>query len=238
MSSYPKEKRSPIQIKRKSSTTLHGVTLPSFLRRANTYGPGVQFDLTGSNDPVWALEPCEELESYYFTIPEEIEWTTGEVVQWIINVVGLPQYKEAFYVNGINGRKLVRLKPGDFPKMNIKDFEHIKIILKYRRDLFNIREEKYYDSIAFPNREAVRHRYLERKSRPVNSSLTKQQFLMDENLVHECWDKQTVDNDYPLLKYGRINCEGTSPLDRLRIYILNMDLIKKSEELTFLENSE
>ncbi|XP_039296234.1 sterile alpha motif domain-containing protein 15 [Nilaparvata lugens] len=229
MSSHQTEKRF-FRKTNPSNMSLIGVRLPSFLRRANTYGPEIKFNLSGKKDPELALEPYEELDKYDFTIPEEMEWSVGDVVNWIEHVVGLPQYKEAFFNNCIDGRKLVRLKPGNFPKMNIKNFEHIKQILRYQRELFEVREERYNDSIAFPSRKVVRRRYLELKSKVINSRLTPQQFLMDENLIHECWDRQTEEKDYPLLRYGRLDV----PLDKLRCYILNMDLIKQSEELPVL----
>ncbi|XP_057337233.1 sterile alpha motif domain-containing protein 15-like [Microplitis mediator] len=84
-------------------------------------------------------------------MPECWDWSIQDVEDWIINDIKLPQYKDCFVRNLINGRKLFLLE-ARLPKIGIYDFEDIKKISKAIRELFQVEKPSWGRSICLPAR--------------------------------------------------------------------------------------
>jgi hypothetical protein len=62
--------------------------------------------------------------------------------------LGFPQYQNTFRLNFIDGRKLLLVDASALVKMNIKDFDHIKIIAEAIRKVYEIDLDKFDRSIS------------------------------------------------------------------------------------------
>jgi len=82
-------------------------------------------------------------------LPKQFKWTTDDVLDWI-DSLGLPQYKESFRMNFIDGKKLIRIDASALIKMNIKSFDHIKMITGSIRKMYGIEIENSKRSISLP----------------------------------------------------------------------------------------
>ncbi|CAG9803957.1 unnamed protein product [Chironomus riparius] len=87
-------------------------------------------------------------------LPQQFEWTTDDVLNWI-NALGFPEYKDSFRVNFIDGKKLIRIDTSALIKMNIKNFNHIKLITKSIRKMYGIEIENSKRSISLPFSEPL-----------------------------------------------------------------------------------
>ncbi|KPJ00379.1 Sterile alpha motif domain-containing protein 15 [Papilio xuthus] len=89
--------------------------------------------------------------------PDAFTWTAVNVADWISDI-GLPQYRECILVNDINGLRLLMLEdPSKLPLMNIRDFEHIKIITSKVRQLYSTEFIRFARSIGLPPRKPLTH---------------------------------------------------------------------------------
>lgn len=80
-------------------------------------------------------------------LPLQFKWTNDDVLAWIENL-DFPQYRNTFEVNLVNGRTLLLIDASALVKMNIKDFDHIKIITKEIRRLYKIELAEFGRSIS------------------------------------------------------------------------------------------
>jgi hypothetical protein len=87
-------------------------------------------------------------------LPQQFKWTTYDVLDWI-DSLGFPQYKESFRVNFIDGKKLIRIAASALIKMNIRDFDHIKMITGSIREMYGIEIENSKRSISLPLSEPL-----------------------------------------------------------------------------------
>ncbi|XP_055905573.1 uncharacterized protein LOC129941052 [Eupeodes corollae] len=84
-------------------------------------------------------------------LPYPFYWNTLEVANWI-RKLGFPQYQNTFKKNLINGRSLLRLDASYLEKLNIKDFNHMKIIMNAIRSLYGFEKSSFKRSISLPHR--------------------------------------------------------------------------------------
>lgn len=68
-------------------------------------------------------------------------WGIQEVGDWIVEI-GFPQYRTCFEANSFHGPKLLMLTMDKLPSMNIKNFDHMKEIMKALRRLKGQKEEQ------------------------------------------------------------------------------------------------
>ncbi|PIK35845.1 putative sterile alpha motif domain-containing protein 15-like [Apostichopus japonicus] len=94
--------------------------------------------------------------------PPCLYWNCEQVADWIESL-GLPQYRECFTTNLVDGRKLILADGSHLPQLGITDFEHIKFISGSVRELLGIEDPKWNRTIAIPHREPM-GMFLERKS--------------------------------------------------------------------------
>lgn len=87
-------------------------------------------------------------------LPKQFEWTTDDVLHWIDDL-GFPEYKESFRVNFIDGKKLIRIDASSLIKMNVRNFDHIKMITRCIREMYGIEIENYKRSISLPFSEPL-----------------------------------------------------------------------------------
>ncbi|XP_076777679.1 LOW QUALITY PROTEIN: sterile alpha motif domain-containing protein 15 [Arvicanthis niloticus] len=92
---------------------------------------------------------------------EHLNWSPERVAEWISDL-GFPQYKECFTENFISGRKLIHVNCSNLPQMGITDFEDMKAISHYTRQLLGIEEPQFSRSISLPYRDNI-GLFLERK---------------------------------------------------------------------------
>eukprot|EP00753_Platysulcus_tardus_P020975 PLAT8532.1.p1 GENE.PLAT8532.1~~PLAT8532.1.p1 ORF type:complete len:154 (+),score=43.61 PLAT8532.1:45-506(+) len=71
------------------------------------------------------------------------EWTGRDCAKFVRNI-GLPQYRESFETN-LTGKRLMRMRQSHLPQMNITNFEHMKVIMKYVRQMQAIGERQAAD---------------------------------------------------------------------------------------------
>lgn len=71
-------------------------------------------------------------------------WTFQDVQKWI-GSIGYPQYKNTFEKNFIDGRKLILVDASALTKMNITDFDDIKVITENIQKLYGL--NKHCESI-------------------------------------------------------------------------------------------
>jgi hypothetical protein len=81
------------------------------------------------------------------SLPSQIDWSIDDVLFWIYSL-GFPQYRETFKTNLIDGRKLIKIDASAVSRMNIRDFEHIKIITRSIREMYEIEMETHARSIS------------------------------------------------------------------------------------------
>ncbi|XP_048508197.1 liprin-beta homolog isoform X2 [Athalia rosae] len=55
------------------------------------------------------------------------EWDVHDVAKWLRKEVGLPEYKNCFIKNFINGRRLLRVDASVCPMIGIQDLSHTKL---------------------------------------------------------------------------------------------------------------
>ncbi|XP_061467853.1 sterile alpha motif domain-containing protein 15 isoform X2 [Rhineura floridana] len=123
-----------------------------------------------------------ELKTPVLIGPSYLAWTPEEVAEWI-EALGFPQYKECFTANFISGRKLIHVNCSNLPQIGITDFEHMKEVSRYVRELLEIEEPLFVRSIALPPRDNM-GLFLEQKSRTGTRSdaLAYSQFIKDAGL--------------------------------------------------------
>ena len=95
-------------------------------------------------------------------IPMCLRWTCVDVEDYVEHL-GLPQYRECFKSNYIDGSKMILMDASALPKIGITDFEHIKKITTNIRSQLGAEEPFWNRSISLPPREPNTH-FLERKS--------------------------------------------------------------------------
>ena len=104
------------------------------------------------------LVSCKELVTLCGFVVNKLElslqftWTNHDVVEWIKDL-GFPEYQNTFKVNLINGRTLLLIDASALVKMNVKNFDHIRIITEGIRLMYNIELEKFSRSISLPHKE-------------------------------------------------------------------------------------
>jgi len=69
------------------------------------------------------------------------KWTEKDVARWVADI-GLPQYSECFEVNGVHGYKLLQLTADWLPKLQVRQFDHIKYIMRELRILKGMEPEE------------------------------------------------------------------------------------------------
>uniref|UniRef100_A0A1B6DPM5 SAM domain-containing protein n=1 Tax=Clastoptera arizonana TaxID=38151 RepID=A0A1B6DPM5_9HEMI len=84
---------------------------------------------------------------HFYILPPACSWTLDEVLDWLEYELGLPQYKQSFAKNNISGNKLCHLNASTLPKMNIQDFDHIKIITENVRKVLHVKEIPFNTTI-------------------------------------------------------------------------------------------
>jgi len=92
-----------------------------------------------------------------------LQWTVEDVGDWIELALKLPQYKECFTSNYINGKRLIKMEASNLPKIGITHFDHIKFITSRIRELLEIDYPNSGRSICLPPKDTMEHFY-ERKS--------------------------------------------------------------------------
>lgn len=80
-------------------------------------------------------------------LPKQFKWTVDDVLDWIDDL-GFPQYKDSFRMNFIDGKKLIPIDASALIKMNIKNFDHIKMITRSIRKIYGIEIENSKRSIS------------------------------------------------------------------------------------------
>lgn len=83
----------------------------------------------------------------HLELPEAFTWTVDDVSFWIKSL-SFPQYENTFRVNFIDGRRLLLVDAAALVKMNVRDFDHIKMITKSVRGLFEVNVEMFDRSIS------------------------------------------------------------------------------------------
>lgn len=93
-------------------------------------------------------------------------WGTQEVADWV-SEIGFPQYRACFEVNNFHGPKLLLLTMDMLPSMSIKNFDHMREIMRALRRLKGQREdsvETYQDHLTqklySPPKKAIPERTL------------------------------------------------------------------------------
>ncbi|XP_053622697.1 uncharacterized protein LOC128682154 [Plodia interpunctella] len=87
------------------------------------------------------------------SFPIAFTWSEDDVVNWISNDLGMPQYRECIIDNHINGLRLLMLEdPSRLPLINIHYFDDIKIISEAVHKLFSTDFIKFARSVGLPIR--------------------------------------------------------------------------------------
>ncbi|XP_064076233.1 uncharacterized protein LOC135194532 [Vanessa tameamea] len=90
------------------------------------------------------------------TLTYVFDWSESDVARWLADDIGLHQYTECFLNNHINGRRLILLEdPSYLAQINIKDFEHIKIITSKIRKLFDMEMIRFSRNMNLPERKPL-----------------------------------------------------------------------------------
>ncbi|XP_047040008.1 uncharacterized protein LOC124644583 isoform X1 [Helicoverpa zea] len=90
--------------------------------------------------------------------PDAFKWTETDVAKWMVNVVGLPQYRRCIFANKINGKRLLRMElPSSLPDINIHDYAHIAKITAEVRKLYVTDFIRFSRSIGLPFRKPLTH---------------------------------------------------------------------------------
>lgn len=135
------------------------------------------------------LKSCEnltELCGYVvddLELPSEFEWTNADVLSWIGDL-GLPQYQNTFKVNLIDGRTLLKIDASALVKMNIKDFDHIKLITNEIRKVFKIEIETFSRSISLPLKQPeTRYKFFKISTGPIYELCLRTDFFKQRKLI-------------------------------------------------------
>ncbi|XP_060808090.1 uncharacterized protein LOC132903541, partial [Amyelois transitella] len=100
-----------------------------------------------------AAEVVEQL-----NFPAAFTWSEEDVVKWMSEELGLPQYKECITDNHIDGMRLLMLEdPSRPPMINIHYFDHIKLISGGIRKLYGTDFIKFSRSVGLPPRYPLTH---------------------------------------------------------------------------------
>ncbi|KAK9498488.1 hypothetical protein O3M35_003112 [Rhynocoris fuscipes] len=105
-------------------------------------------------------------------------WKVEQVGDWVA-AIGFPQYRDCFVKNYIDGRVLLRIEAKDLPSINITDFDHIKMITKEIRALYNNFLERKEPKIWEP----VMHPYVLYMLKKPYTDLKMTEFFIKWNLV-------------------------------------------------------
>ncbi|XP_041983645.1 uncharacterized protein LOC121736487 [Aricia agestis] len=90
--------------------------------------------------------------------PNAFHWSESDVARWMEKECGLSLYKECITKNIVNGRRLLFLEDASkMPKMNVTNFEHIKIITAKVRELFGVEMIRFTRSLGLPYRKPLTH---------------------------------------------------------------------------------
>ncbi|XP_013163395.1 PREDICTED: uncharacterized protein LOC106114664 [Papilio xuthus] len=148
--------------------------------------------------------------------PDAFTWTAENVADWISDI-GLPQYRECILVNDINGLRLLMLEdPSKLPLMNIRDFEHIKIITSKVRQLYSTEFIRFARSIGLPPRKPLTHcTWFKSRTGPswgIRKNWTRcdilrwMKIIMPEPIYLDHWDLVWYQKpDFPKVKFGRVH---------------------------------
>lgn len=91
-----------------------------------------------------------------FSFPDQFFWSIDDVLAWVA-AIGFPEYQNTFRENFITGRRLLAIDAVALIKMNVKNFEHIKVITESIRKIFKIELETFFRSISLTPREPYTH---------------------------------------------------------------------------------
>ncbi|XP_026097164.1 sterile alpha motif domain-containing protein 15-like [Carassius auratus] len=110
-----------------------------------------------------------------------LRWSGEDVARWIESV-GFPQYKACFTQNYITGRKLIHVNCFTLPRLGITDFQHMQLISAQVRELLDVSEPRWNQSIADPLHDE-RTVFLQKKSRSgqQTDSLTYEHLLQNKS---------------------------------------------------------
>ncbi|XP_045783329.1 uncharacterized protein LOC123879581 isoform X2 [Maniola jurtina] len=148
--------------------------------------------------------------------PNAFDWSEDDVVRWMAEEVGLPQYKECILDNHINGRRLLMLEdPSKLAEINIRDFVHMQAITSAIRRVFHIEYVRFARSIGLPPRKPLTHcTWFKSRTGPnwgirVNWTrcdiLRWMKIIMPEPFKLDHWDLVWYQKpDFPKVKFARI----------------------------------
>ncbi|XP_050556533.1 uncharacterized protein LOC118281158 [Spodoptera frugiperda] len=161
--------------------------------------------------------------------PDPFQWTEITVAQWMEDI-GFPQYRECILDNLINGRRLLRFEdPSQLPKINIRDFEDIKVITAAIRKLFATDYVLFKRSIGLPIRKPGTHcTWFKSLTGPVwgvrqnytrSDILRWMKILMPKPVYRDHWDLVWYQKpDFPKTLLARIRKFEREPLYGIPIY--------------------
>ncbi|XP_061381914.1 uncharacterized protein LOC116778360 isoform X2 [Danaus plexippus] len=90
--------------------------------------------------------------------PPALDWSENEVADWLATEVGFPEYKDCILDNHINGSRLIMLEDSfALTEINVKNFDHIKVITSKVRELYKMEFVRFCRSVGLVPRRPLTH---------------------------------------------------------------------------------
>ncbi|KAF7991523.1 hypothetical protein HCN44_008894 [Aphidius gifuensis] len=140
-------------------------------------------------------------------LPRCWQWNMDQVVNWIDHTVKLPQYKECFKMNFINGRRLLLLEDHLLSRIGICNLSHTRIVMNEIRKLSGFEKIDWNKNISYPQRHPMTM-YVQYRvpTGPIRDTITRVEYFKKIGILNNfksCLD-ESKSNKLPCTRFGLV----------------------------------